>query len=287
MGRILSDAQTAAYERDGFVCPIPALGAERAAAYLAELDALEAREGPEVWRRVRRRPHLVVTALNRLAREPRILDAVEDVLGPDVLLWAVGRFDKRPHDPSFVSWHQDATYWGLSEPAVTTAWVALTASHRGNGCMRVAPGSHREAQLPHRETVDAANMLSRGQEIAVAVDEADGVDLELRPGEISLHHALVVHGSRANASDQRRVGIALRYVAARVRQTAGSTDSATLVRGVDRYGHFAPEPVPERDFDPVALAFFEESTEAFRRRSDSIAAAARRRGSHATPGDRP
>lgn len=270
---VLTDEQATAYARDGFACPMPALGAAQAATYLAELDALEAGEGPELWRRTRRRPHLLLTPLNRLMRHPRILDAVEDVIGPDILLWAVGRFDKKPGDGSFVSWHQDATFWGLSEPTVVTAWVALTASHRGNGCMRVLPGSHHVAQLPHRETSSADNLLSRGQEVEVVVDERLAVDLELKAGEISLHHTMAVHGSNPNPSGERRVGIALRYVAAHVRQTTAFMDSASLVRGVDRYGHFTPEPVPAHDFDPVAVAFFERTAEAFGQRSESIARA--------------
>lgn len=271
MPKSLNAAQLEAYERDGFVCPLPALTPEEAAAYRDELDALEAREGPDVWKRTRRRPHLQITALNRLARHPRILDAVGDVIGPDILLWAVGRFDKKPHDPSFVSWHQDGTYWGLSEPAVVSAWVALTRIHRANGCMRILPGSHRVAQMPHRETADAHNMLSRGQEVEVEVDEAAAVDLELEPGQISLHHIMAVHGSNANTSDERRLGIALRYVAAHVRQITDTMDSASLVRGTDRFGHFAPEPIPAVDFDPAVAAFFAQTTEAFKQRSDALA----------------
>ncbi|WP_082190581.1 phytanoyl-CoA dioxygenase family protein [Bradyrhizobium pachyrhizi] len=185
---------------------------------------------------------------------------------------ATGHFDKKPRDPSFVSWHQDGTYWGLSEPSVVTAWIALTPSNRNNGCMRVIPGSHHQGQLPHRDTDDKNNLLSRGQDVEVKVDEADAVDLELRPGQISLHHTMLIHGSKPNFSDTRRLGITIRYVAAHVSQTSGFKDSATLVRGTDKHRNFVAEPRPSRDFDPDAVAFYEAMVAESRRRKDAIAA---------------
>ena len=108
-------------------------------------------------------------------RHPTILDAVEDVLGPNLLVWSTSFFIKEARDPAYVSWHQDATYWGLSAPDVLTAWVAFTDATVENGAMRMVPGSHAE-QLEHRDTFAPHNLLSRGQEIAVEVDEARGVD---------------------------------------------------------------------------------------------------------------
>jgi ectoine hydroxylase-related dioxygenase (phytanoyl-CoA dioxygenase family) len=181
-----------------------------------------------------------------------LLDAVEDVLGPDLLCWNSSFFTKEPRGPGFVSWHQDATYWGLSEPDVLTAWVAFTPSTRANGNMRVVPASHR-APAPHVDTFHPHNLLSRGQEITVEVDERDAVDIVLDAGEMSLHHVLMVHGSGANPSDDRRIGFAIRYVPTRVRQTGGPRDSATLVRGIDAFGHFELEPRPDTDLEPAML----------------------------------
>jgi len=271
MPKILSESQIAQFRSDGFVCPIDALSVEEAAECLARMEELENRE-PDLWARSKVKPHLLMMWLNDLVRNPRILDAVEDVLGPDVMVWATGHFDKKPHDPRFVSWHQDGTYWGLSEPSVVTAWVALTPSNRENGCMRVIPGSHRRGQLPHRDTHNKNNLLSRGQDIEVNVDEAKAVDFELRPGQISLHHVMLVHSSKANFSDTRRLGIPIRYVAAHVRQTSGFRDSATMVRGEDRYQNFIPEPRPRSDFDPVAVEFYNEIVAETRRRKNAIAA---------------
>jgi non-heme Fe2+,alpha-ketoglutarate-dependent halogenase len=238
------------YQRDGFYFPIRVLTAEDALACRRRLEAVETAHGGRLGGELRQKPHLLFTWLADLVRHPAILDAVEDVLGPNLLVWSSSFFLKDARDPAFVSWHQDATYWGLSEPNVVTAWVAITDATVENGAMRMVPGSHGE-QLVHRDTFAPHNLLSRGQEIAVAVDEARGVDVVLRAGEMSLHHVRMVHGSPANRSDDRRIGFAIRYVPTSVRQLEGD-DSALLVRGVDAYGHFAPERPPAADLAPEA-----------------------------------
>jgi ectoine hydroxylase-related dioxygenase (phytanoyl-CoA dioxygenase family) len=202
---------------------------------------------------VRQKPHLLFTWLDDLIRHPRILDAVEDVIGPDILCWGTSFFTKERRDPSYVSWHQDSTYWGLEPPDIVTAWVAFTDSTAANGAMRVIPGSHKLDQVPHRDTFAADNLLSRGQEIMVDVDERQAVMLELAAGEMSLHHVRLIHGSDPNPSDDRRIGFAIRYIPTYVRQVAGSHDSATLVRGEDRYHHFQHERRPDADMSEAAL----------------------------------
>jgi len=122
-----------------------------------------------------------------------------------------------------------------------------------NGCMAFLPGSHRQ-QLTHRDTFDKSNLLSRGQEIAVAVDESQGVYVPLEPGQASMHHVLLVHGSAPNRSADRRIGLAIRYIPTSVRQIAGARDSATLVRGIDEYGNFDHEARPAADGAPEAMA---------------------------------
>ncbi|WP_082847958.1 phytanoyl-CoA dioxygenase family protein [Bradyrhizobium sp. DOA9] len=141
MPKLLSETQVQQYKSGGFVCPIDARSPEEAAQFFARMEDLERRER-DLWTRAKMKPHLLMMWLNDLMRHPKILDAVEDVLGPDILAWATGHCDKKPRDPGFVSWHQDSTYWGLSEPSVVTAWIALTPSNRENGCMRVIPGTH-------------------------------------------------------------------------------------------------------------------------------------------------
>jgi ectoine hydroxylase-related dioxygenase (phytanoyl-CoA dioxygenase family) len=144
---------------------------------------------------------------------------------------------------------------------VVTAWLALSVSDRTNACMRVVPGTHLMDQLPHQDTFASDNLLTRGQEVMVQVDESKVVDIELQPGEFSLHHVRIVHGSDPNPADYRRIGLAIRYVPTYVKQTAGPRDSATLVRGVDNYHHFELEPRPKADLDPEALAAHQRVTE--------------------------
>ena len=252
MSRLASSA-VERYRRDGFHFPVPVLTRDEAIGLRRRLEAVEAAHGGRLGGELRHKPHLLFTWLADLVRHPAILDAVEDVLGPNLLVWSTSFFIKEARDPAFVSWHQDATYWGLSAPDVLTAWVAFTDATVENGAMRMVPGSHDE-QLAHRDTFAPNNLLSRGQEIAVEVDEARGVDILLRAGEMSLHHVRMVHGSPANRSDDRRIGFAIRYIPTYVRQIAGEGDSAMLVRGVDDYHYFAPEHAPAADLAPEARA---------------------------------
>jgi len=253
-------ARSAAFRDRGYDFPMGAIGAGEAVDLRRRLEQYERESGGPIKGHLRHKSHLLFTWLNDLIRNPAILDAIAEILGPDILCWSTSFFIKEPRDPGFVSWHQDATYWGLSEPEVITAWVAFTPSNRANGCMRVIPGSHR-AQLRHVDTFAKHNLLTRGQEIAAEVDESQAVDIVLSPGQFSLHHVLIVHGSDPNPSDDRRIGFAIRYISTRVKQTVGQIDSATLVRGVDRFGHFKREPRPARDFDPEAVRVHSEATE--------------------------
>jgi len=253
MPKLLSAAEVAGYHDAGYHFPVDILSAAEAAEIRRRLEAHEARAGGPIAGNVRHKPHLYLTFLDDLVRHPRILDAVEDILGPNLFCWTSTFFIKEPADPGFVSWHQDATYWGLSSPDVLTVWLAFTPANLLNGCMAFLPGSHRQ-QLAHRDTFDKNNLLSRGQEIAVEVDEDQGVYVPLAPGQASLHHVLLVHGSAPNRSADRRIGLAIRYIPTTVRQIAGARDSATLVRGVDAHGHFDHETRPLADGAPEAMA---------------------------------
>jgi len=246
--------QQAAYRDRGYHFPVRGLAADEAAVRCARfLDYYEHhRERMEkLLPRDRRaflcETHFFLRWVYQLASHPRVLDAVESVLGPNILVWSSQWFPKFPGDKAFVSWHQDATYWGLHPLNVTTAWIALSESTPQNGCMRVVPGTHKTPQLPQRETYGADNMLSRGQEIAVDVDEAQAVDLALRPGEFSLHHVAIVHGSGPNISDVPRIGLAVRYVSPDVVHDTPERDLVFLVRGTDEWGHFEVADPPERD----------------------------------------
>src|SRR5215469_9093954 len=260
MPKALTEDQIAAYARDGYLAPIRVMSENEARAARATLEAIEAGMGGPLRGDLRHKAHLLFPFLAAMIRHPAILDAVEDLLGPDILCWNTNFFIKEAETPSFVSWHQDSTYWGLSSPDVCTAWVALTPSNLENGAMAVIPKSHTMDQIPHRDTFDRHNLLTRGQEIAVEVDERKAVPLVLRSGEMSLHHVRLVHGSPPNPSSDRRIGFAVRYIPTSLYQLEG-TDSATLVRGEDRFGHFELEPRPERDVQDDMLALHKRLTE--------------------------
>ena len=240
-----ADGSRAQFDRDGYLCPVPVLSPAETQHYHeryltfheAHRERLAALSAGRRWQ-INADTHFAFAWIDELTRHPRILDAVERLLGPDILAWSTNWFVKMPHDKSFVSWHQDGTYWGLSPMDVATAWVALSPVTPANGCMRVIPGSHSQPKLPQRETFADNNILSRGQEISVTVDEPRAVDLVLQPGEMSLHHLWIVHGSNANTSPIPRIGIAIRYVATHVKQDGAAKPFAMLVRGHDSCGNF-------------------------------------------------
>lgn len=202
--------------------------------------------------------HTFLRWVHEIVSHPHVLGAVESVLGPNLLVWDSGWFVKMPGDRKYISWHQDATYWGLHPPNVTTAWVALSESVRDNGCMRVIPGTHRKSLLPQRDTYAPDNALSRGQEIAVEVNEAEAVEMTLQPGEMSLHDIAIIHGSKANTSEKPRIGIGIRYITPDVVQDGIVRQFALLVRGKDEFGHFDLLEPPQSD-NPAANAVQLES----------------------------
>ncbi len=243
MPKVLSREQVERYRDDGILFPIPALSLTEVARFREAFYDLEARLGGKPSAQQLSQTHLYFRWAYDLATHPRVLDAVEDILGPDILIWTVSMFPKHAQDPAYISWHQDGTYWGLTSTQVATAWIALTDSTVENGCMRVVAGSHKRPILPHKETWAKENLLSRGQEILVEVREEDATDVVLEAGEMSLHHVNIIHGSNPNRSDGRRVGFAVRFITPEVAQI-GERLTAVLARGRDDYHHFdlLPEP---------------------------------------------
>lgn len=259
----LAPAQAAAFARDGYLCPLDALTAAEARTVRDRFEAIEAEAGRDVFRtHLRIKGHLVFPWMVELAGHPAILDRVESLVGPDILLFASTMWIKNGRDGTFVSWHQDAPYFKLDPPGQVVAWLAVTDSHPGNGCMRVIPGSHRGPARAHVETRAADNLLTRGQTIE-GVDEGEAVDLVLRAGQFSLHHDNIIHGSAPNESDDRRIGVALTYFSTATRSLQGRL-SALLVRGEDRHGHWAPDVVARADWDPAAIAHMERCAAIYR-----------------------
>jgi non-haem Fe2+, alpha-ketoglutarate-dependent halogenase len=240
----LTQADVERYDRDGLLFPIPVLSAAELARFRAAYDALAAEKGKPTPMQLGQ-CHLFFRWAYELATTPAVLDAVEDVIGPDILIHSSTIFPKYPRDPSFVAWHQDGYYWRLDEPRLTSAWIALTDSTRANGCVRIVPGSHRE-RLEHRMQPKADAILASGLEVNADVDEAQAADVELRAGEMSLHHVNAIHGSQPNSTDGMRIGMAVRYVSPYVRQ-GGTHHPVLLARGSDRAGYYEHGTPPLRE----------------------------------------
>ncbi|MEM7525055.1 MAG: phytanoyl-CoA dioxygenase family protein [Pseudomonadota bacterium] len=175
------------------------------------------------------------------------------------MVWSFEFFIKEAGTTHVISWRQDLTDWGLgATESQCTAWLALSPATSQSGCMRFVAGSHKNAIVPHRDTFDDNNLLSRGQEIAVDVDEAEATLIELCPGQMSLHHGLMFHASGPNRSADRRIGVAIRYVTPEVKQEVADRDYAMPVRGVDRFGNFSHLSAPEELFAPRSLRIYDE-----------------------------
>ncbi len=241
------------YQRDGFVFPITVLEVEEARACRNALEQVEREAADQDELSLAHGyAQMLIPAMTRLARDPRVVGPVSTILGPDLLLWGANFFIKEAQTGSFVSWHQDLNYWGLDGEDEVTAWVALSDASIASGAMRFIPGSHRQ-RVEHQDTFEEGNLLSRGQEIG-DVDDADAVDIVLQPGQMSLHHGLLFHASSPNRTDDRRIGLALRYIRPDMQQVAGPRDCAMHIAGSDAYGNFEPIPEPARPLDPICLA---------------------------------
>lgn len=258
MAKTLTEDQLAGWRRDGAVWPIDLLSPEEAVACARRFERLEASIDGEVQDRFRIKAHLPFPWLWDIILHPRLADVAEDLLGPDVVCWGSSFFTKRAHDPRFVSWHQDTTYYGLEPPESVTAWVAFTRSDATSGCMRFIPGSHAAAEvLPHEETWSSENLLARGQTIN-GIDPSTALSMPLEPGQMSVHHNMTVHSSEPNRSGHARIGFAIHLVPAHVRQTQFEGALGVLLRGEDRGGNWIEDPRPEREMSDESLTAVDE-----------------------------
>jgi ectoine hydroxylase-related dioxygenase (phytanoyl-CoA dioxygenase family) len=269
MPKLLTPEQATCYREQGYATPIRVMSEADAAAYRARLESFERGQGRPLDGRQRSRTYLLYRWAYELLTHPKVLDAVEDAIGPDILIFHWTTWIKEAHSPAYVTWHQDATYFGLEPGDQVTAWLALSPASEEAGCMRVLPGSHKFGQLPVEHKPDADNLLSSGQKAVITFDERQTVPMPLRPGEISLHHTFTVHGSAGNTTDDRRIGLGMNFIPAHVNAMKHVTDagafcSAMLVRGTDRYRHFVPETPPEIDEDAEAMAMHADAIARYR-----------------------
>lgn len=260
MSKLLTPAQLQSWRDKGYANPFTAFDAWQAQQYRDKLQALERQSGGKLPDDRKRKMHLYLQWVDQIAYNPHVLDAVEDLVGPDILLYHITLWSKDAHTSSHVSWHQDSTYFGLNPAEHVTAWVALSDSNLLSGCVQVLPGSHLGGQARHKVGATQANML-RGQELDVPEDAHIEI-MEVRAGQFSLHHTYLHHNSMPNRSDDRRIGLGISYIPTRCACSARQRLSAMLVRGVDRFGHFDLEKRPTMDMAPEGLA---DHAEAMRR----------------------
>lgn len=211
MTTALSRQQFDQYQCDGIVFPIKVFSDDEVAFFRSALESIAADCGEASLKRFDSL-HLFFHWAYRLVAHEGLLNAVEGLLGNNILIDGTLVFYKPPRDNSFVSWHQDSVYSGWNLTPSTSAWIALTPSHRANGCMRVIPGSHKQGLLDHANVPEAPNLLRRGEQVEMVVDESRAVDVLLQPGEMSFHHSTSIHGSNPNTSAEPRVGFIVRFV---------------------------------------------------------------------------
>lgn len=254
MPKRLTVEQQETYARDGFVAPIDIFSADEIAEIRAEIEEAEAKWPNALDGAGRNNGHLALPVLDRIVHDSRILDAVEDVLGANILVAGSTLFIKEPNSGGFISWHQDARYAGMEPHDWVTGWLAISNVTEENGCMQMIPGSHIDPLRDHVDTFGEDNLLTRGQEVQ-GIDESDAVPVPLKPGQLSLHHPRIVHGSGPNKSNERRIGFALQsYITPSVEQVLGSM-YVQHARGIDEPQHHieAPRVSEAMTADAVAL----------------------------------
>ena len=262
MTAVLTPEQIEQFNTEGYVTPIQIMDAAEAGTLRAKLEATEAARGGKLAPTERSKAHMLFKWLDDLIRDPRVLDPIEQLIGPNILCWNTLFWIKEAQSPSFVSWHQDTKYWGLSSEKVITAWLALSPASLDAGCMRVMPRTHIGDVLPHDDQYHQDNLLTRGQQITEGVDDAEAIYMPLQVGEMSLHNYRLAHASGPNNTDDRRIGVSMHFMPTETGQIVGNWDSAALVRGEDTFGNFTHTPIPAADFDEEAVAFHAKAAQA-------------------------
>jgi len=230
----LSSNQLKQYKDEGFVSPINVFSKEKAKEIRDEIELIEKEIPEELEKSGRYNAHLISPLLDEVTHDPKILDAVQSLIGEDILVCGTTLFIKNPNEKDFVSYHQDAKYIGLEPHNWVTAWVAITDSNEHNGCMRMWSGSHKDNLKEHDQKFNQGNLLTRGQTVQ-NVPKEKITPLVLTAGQMSLHHPTTVHGSDINKSDDRRIGFVIQsYIGANVKQVLGK-NSVQIARGKDDF----------------------------------------------------
>ena len=245
----LSSNQLQEYNDTGYVFPINILSKDEALKIRKEIENIENKWPNELNGVGRNYAHMISPALDMVCHNSKILDAVESIIGKNILICGTTLFIKNPHEKGFVSFHQDATYIGLEPLNWVTAWLAITDANEENGCMRMWPGSHKDNIKHHKQKYDKGNLLTRGQTIEnVPLDKT--TPLVLKAGQMSLHHPTIVHGSGLNKSNDRRIGFVIQsYIGSNVNQVLGKM-YVQQARGDDTFKYHMHTKRPNHLMDP-------------------------------------
>jgi len=263
MGKVLNEGQIRQYVEQGWVSPIDVLTSDQAFECRLRLEEWEQMRGGKLPAHERSSAHILFPWIDDLMRNGKILDAVEDLIGPNILCWNSVFWIKEAESESYVGWHQDLEYWGLSNSEVVSIWVAISDASEASGCMSVIPGSHKEI-MAHDETYESKNLLSRGQELRIDISRRSIVSMPLKAGQVSFHNVRTAHGSGPNTTGDRRIGLSFHYMPTYTEQTLSEWDSASLVRGVDKYNNFEHCPRPRKPLDSSSVEFHKLASDAMR-----------------------
>ena len=260
---ILTEQQVKQYNKEGYIAPIDALTKEQVLATRKEIEIIEKEMPNEINKSGRYNVHLISPKLDEIVHNSKVLDAVEKIIGRDILVCSTTLFIKDPKQCGFVSYHQDAKYIGLEPHNWVSVWIAITDSYKENGCMKMWPGSHLEVK-DHDQKFDEDNLLTRGQTVE-GVPENEVKPVELKAGQVSLHHPRIVHGSGINKSNERRIGFVIQsYIGTNVRQTLGK-NGVQIARGVDNYHYHEVINRPKSLMSEEDLALRKKENEALQK----------------------
>lgn len=261
MGKSLTDQQIAQFDRDGFLFPLDVYTPDEAAGLYDKFAAMEKKLGHEPQQRFRIKAHLPFPWLCDVVKHPAIVDAIEDIIGPNVLCWGASFFTKQANDPRFVSWHTDSFFYGFEPAETITAWLPFNDANLESGCVRYIPGTHKQ-ETEHEIIKDENNLVQLGQN-ALNVPEDKAVAAELKAGQVVLHHESVVHGSGPNNANHARIGFSIHYVAPHVRETRFEGASAMLLRGENIGENWGIDPEPTVDYDPICIDWMDRTRARF------------------------
>jgi len=245
--KALSESQLDYFHQNGFLFPFDVYTPEEASEFHRKFLEMEKNLGHEPQKRFRIKAQLPFPWLCNIVSNPRLLDAVEDIIGPNILCWGASFFTKKANDPRFVSWHTDSFFYGFEPAETLTAWLGFNDSNLESGCIKYIPGTHKQ-EVEHDIRPHPDNLVQLGQ-MAIGVDYDSAIPAILSAGQVVFHHESVVHGSGPNGANHDRIGLAIHYVAPHVKETRFDGLTAMTLRGENTSGNWGEDPRPTRDYD--------------------------------------